>query len=293
MRVGSALDGPLENVSFPSIQSSMLKCHGYQQTSSSFANSTQKSLRLISPSRKECPSPSSTGISVSRAFSRVSFSRPSRIHDAPSVANLWAIASPIPREPPLMSAFCPESRPLRGFLVWAWRVWKFRWYFSDVTGLIWGGSLGWSCVLVWMYPRPLRCWWGCILIRGMRFLVLPEALSIGIVRARNLIWSLDSGSSGRSCASRKCQDSSPRLPIEVVFTSDMNDQQSSFTIINMDKGKGKAIATAMDGVTHTEDGQSKYVTLISRDGFEFVVLREAALRSGAIRRMLDRDRKQC
>lgn len=57
----------------------------------------------------------------------------------------------------------------------------------------------------------------------------------------------------------------------------------------MDKGKGKAIATAMDGVTHTEDGQSKYVTLISRDGFEFVVLREAALRSGAIRRMLDRD----
>jgi hypothetical protein len=32
---------------------------------------------------------------------------------------------------------------------------------------------------------------------------------------------------------------------------------------------------------------SKYVTLISSDGFEFVVLREAACISGAIKRMLD------
>ncbi len=32
---------------------------------------------------------------------------------------------------------------------------------------------------------------------------------------------------------------------------------------------------------------SKYVTLVSYDGFEFVVLREAACVSGAIRRMLD------
>lgn len=32
---------------------------------------------------------------------------------------------------------------------------------------------------------------------------------------------------------------------------------------------------------------SKYVTLVSSDGFEFVVLREAACKSGAIRRMLD------
>jgi len=32
---------------------------------------------------------------------------------------------------------------------------------------------------------------------------------------------------------------------------------------------------------------SKYVTLISSDGFEFVVLREAACVSGAIKRMLD------
>jgi transcription elongation factor B subunit 1 len=32
---------------------------------------------------------------------------------------------------------------------------------------------------------------------------------------------------------------------------------------------------------------SKYVTLVSSDGFEFVVLREAACVSGAIRRMLD------
>lgn len=49
----------------------------------------------------------------------------------------------------------------------------------------------------------------------------------------------------------------------------------------MDKGKGKEIDTANGA------GQSKYVTLISRDGFEFVVLREAAVLSGAIRRMLD------
>jgi elongin-C len=32
---------------------------------------------------------------------------------------------------------------------------------------------------------------------------------------------------------------------------------------------------------------SKYVTLVSSDGFEFVVLREAACVSGAIKRMLD------
>ncbi|KAB8293928.1 hypothetical protein MFRU_006g02940 [Monilinia fructicola] len=34
-------------------------------------------------------------------------------------------------------------------------------------------------------------------------------------------------------------------------------------------------------------GESKYVTLVSCDGFEFVVLREAACTSGAIKRMLD------
>ena len=33
--------------------------------------------------------------------------------------------------------------------------------------------------------------------------------------------------------------------------------------------------------------ESKYVTLVSSDGFEFIVLREAACKSGAIRRMLD------
>jgi len=39
----------------------------------------------------------------------------------------------------------------------------------------------------------------------------------------------------------------------------------------------------------TTNGQelSKYVTLVSSDGFEFVVLREAACVSGAIKRMLD------
>lgn len=34
-------------------------------------------------------------------------------------------------------------------------------------------------------------------------------------------------------------------------------------------------------------GQSKYVTLVSSDGFEFVVLREAVLVSSAIKGMLD------
>ncbi|KAI9650558.1 elongin C [Ciborinia camelliae] len=33
--------------------------------------------------------------------------------------------------------------------------------------------------------------------------------------------------------------------------------------------------------------ESKYVTLVSCDGFEFVVLREAACTSGAIKKMLD------
>jgi hypothetical protein len=43
------------------------------------------------------------------------------------------------------------------------------------------------------------------------------------------------------------------------------------------------MATSSDNT----QGLSKYVTLISSDGFEFVVLREAACKSGAIKRMLD------
>lgn len=43
----------------------------------------------------------------------------------------------------------------------------------------------------------------------------------------------------------------------------------------------------MDTSTDRSPGLSKYVTLISSDGFEFVVLREAACKSGAIKRMLD------
>jgi len=39
--------------------------------------------------------------------------------------------------------------------------------------------------------------------------------------------------------------------------------------------------------TADASGPGRYVTLISNDGFEFVVLREAACVSGAIRRMLD------
>lgn len=35
------------------------------------------------------------------------------------------------------------------------------------------------------------------------------------------------------------------------------------------------------------DAQSKYITLVSSDGFEFVVLRKAALISPAIKGMLD------
>lgn len=49
----------------------------------------------------------------------------------------------------------------------------------------------------------------------------------------------------------------------------------------MGKGKGKEFDAANSIV------QTKYVTLISSDGFEFVVLRDAAVVSGAIRRMLD------
>lgn len=46
------------------------------------------------------------------------------------------------------------------------------------------------------------------------------------------------------------------------------------------------ISTTMESSNATAT-LSKYVTLISNDGFEFVVLREAACISGAIRRMLD------
>jgi len=44
--------------------------------------------------------------------------------------------------------------------------------------------------------------------------------------------------------------------------------------------------SAMESST-ANHGLSKYVTLISSDGFEFVVLREAACISGAIKKMLD------
>lgn len=40
-------------------------------------------------------------------------------------------------------------------------------------------------------------------------------------------------------------------------------------------------------MVNQELNQSKYVTLVSSDGFEFVVLRKAAMISPAIRGMLD------
>lgn len=59
----------------------------------------------------------------------------------------------------------------------------------------------------------------------------------------------------------------------------------------MDKGKGKAGDAVMADMPVAPTNQrSKYVTLISSDGFEFVVLRQAALLSGAIRRMLGEER---
>ncbi|KAJ5053914.1 uncharacterized protein L3040_000204 [Drepanopeziza brunnea f. sp. 'multigermtubi'] len=39
--------------------------------------------------------------------------------------------------------------------------------------------------------------------------------------------------------------------------------------------------------SNENQGLSKYITLISSDNFEFVLLREAACTSGAIKRMLD------
>lgn len=44
---------------------------------------------------------------------------------------------------------------------------------------------------------------------------------------------------------------------------------------------------ATSTTTGTSQNLSKYVTLISSDGFEFVVLRDAACVGGAIKRMLD------
>lgn len=46
----------------------------------------------------------------------------------------------------------------------------------------------------------------------------------------------------------------------------------------------------MSAQNGTSAAQRKYVTLVSKEGFEFVVLREATLVSPAIRSMLDPDR---
>jgi transcription elongation factor B subunit 1 len=40
-------------------------------------------------------------------------------------------------------------------------------------------------------------------------------------------------------------------------------------------------------VASSDKPMSKYVTLVSSEGFEYIVLREVACVSGAIRRMLD------
>ena len=42
-----------------------------------------------------------------------------------------------------------------------------------------------------------------------------------------------------------------------------------------------------DQTSTSSTSTSKYVTLVSSDGLEYVVLREAACHSGAIKRMLD------
>jgi transcription elongation factor B subunit 1 len=41
-----------------------------------------------------------------------------------------------------------------------------------------------------------------------------------------------------------------------------------------------------------EQGKSEYVKLISSDGFEFIIHREAAMRSGTIKNMLSGPGKQ-
>jgi hypothetical protein len=51
-------------------------------------------------------------------------------------------------------------------------------------------------------------------------------------------------------------------------------------------GTFNTTSTAYSMATNGQE-LSKYVTLVSSDGFEFVVLREAACVSGAIKRMLD------
>lgn len=51
--------------------------------------------------------------------------------------------------------------------------------------------------------------------------------------------------------------------------------------------KAVKITTVVKKMATNSEELSKYVTLVSGDGFEFVVLRETACVSGAIKRMLD------
>lgn len=49
----------------------------------------------------------------------------------------------------------------------------------------------------------------------------------------------------------------------------------------------EAIDTMTDVEEHSSSSQTDFVTLVSRDGFEFNILRSAACISGAVKKMLD------
>lgn len=55
----------------------------------------------------------------------------------------------------------------------------------------------------------------------------------------------------------------------------------------MSTGGDASLGTAATGTTSSVADSTEYVTLVSNDGFEFVIPREAACVSGTIRRMLE------
>lgn len=104
---------------------------------------------------------------------------------------------------------------------------------------------------------------------------------IGYVCAKGWCWW-----KARNAASRRREVACLRVGGE-LHTVFLSTSPSSFFLPNTARQRTNTPTTLGPPTMASSAGMTEYVTLVSRDGFEFKVLRSAANISGAIRRMLD------